>query len=254
METKPINPTNSENKKNEKSSTFSTMAAGVAGAVAGAAASMARDAFAQTTEEDSVNPDPVPVVDPDPEPPVNPDPEPPVNPDPEPPVNPDPSPSVNPDPKENVDPDEPFVDPAVNANDPDPEQGETTPTQQEAVNVNDVVDDIIAIEEIDPNDIDAEDIMAFDELGVIYTEDGGIYNVAMLHDGYGEDYVLVDIDGDLYFDVLTDTDFNYLADVDNLVSVNDVESSLNDGSGYLAADDTTSYAIEHTDFTQDITT
>ena len=274
METRTINTNNSE-KKNEMSKGQAAAASGIAGAAVGVGASIAYDAYGHPVEPTPgpVEPNPGP-VEPTPGPdepnpgPVEPNPDP-VEPDPGP-VEPDPSPvEPNPGPVEPTlgpveptpDPegpnkveDQPFTNPEQSGPDAiDPNPLEEI-VQNGELDVDRIVDEIIAIEEVDPNDIDMEDLLVFEDVGVIYTEEGDIINVATGSDIYGEPFVLVDIDGDLYFDFATDENLNIVGTVDNHIAMGDVEIQIYDEYAQLPTDDATSEAIDQMDFTGDITT
>lgn len=107
---------------------------------------------------------------------------------------------------------------------------------EESVDPDEIAEAIIAEEEIDPNDIDMYDVINFDEIGTIYTVEGESYTAAAFHDVEGNNLVMVDIDGDNVFDVITDYDGNILADVPIEVTVGDVEEDIEDDTVYLAHD------------------
>lgn len=107
---------------------------------------------------------------------------------------------------------------------------------EESVDPDEIAEAIIAEEEIDPNDIDMYDVINFDEIGTIYTVEGESYTAAAFHDVEGNNLIMVDIDGDNVFDVITDYDGNILADVPIEVTVGDVEEDIEDDTVYLAHD------------------
>lgn len=265
METRTINMNNGEKNKSEMSKGQAASAAGIAGAVAGAGAAVAFDAYGNPVEQQV---DPVNPVEPTPGEPVTPvtpnptDPAETIEPvapvEPEEPKPSDPDTPVEPNPSEPVDPDVPFTDPT--AQDPVQPGNPNNPTSPddviaqngEVVDVNQIADDIIAIEEIDPNDIDMEDVLVFEEVGVIYTEEGDIINMATFYDVDGAEYVLVDIDGDLYFDFVFDDNLMPVAEVGNLISVGDAESQIAGDLAHLEVDDVTNEAISDMDVSTDI--
>lgn len=108
----------------------------------------------------------------------------------------------------------------------------------EVVNPDEVAEAIIAEEQIDPRDIDMEDVINFDEIGTIYTVEGESYTAATFHDAYGNEMVMVDLDGDNTFDVIADSNGNIVAEAPNL-TVDDAEIDIMDNNTYLAHDDTT---------------
>ena len=105
---------------------------------------------------------------------------------------PEPTPQPEPDPVPEPIPDpEPFPEPNP---EPDPYTGEWV----------DVVDVIVT--EIDPLDIDMEDIFFVEDIGVIYTEDGSELNVAVISDGLGTTNMFIDVDGDQVYDLVATED------------------------------------------------
>lgn len=131
------------------------------------------------------------------------------------------------------------------------EQSQQSPSSEsvvqnpaEAVDPNEVAEAIIAEEQIDPNDIDLADVVNFDGIGTVYTVDGESYTAAAFHDAAGNQLVMVDVDGDDVFDIITDMDGNILTDPQgNIiaagdVTVDDAEIGIADSHTYLAANDT----------------
>lgn len=117
--------------------------------------------------------------------------------------------------------------------------------------INSVADDIIAIQEVDPTDLDVDDILSFSEIGCIYTEEGDVLNCAVASiDGY--DVLLVDVDGDLAYDILVDDATGDFEIIDGLITQADVELELSEQDSYLAADDVTQDIIDQTDFSADM--
>lgn len=129
-----------------------------------------------------------------------------------------------------------------------PQQGTSTEevpqNTTETVNPDDVAEAIIAEEQVDPNDIDMADVVNFDEIGTVYTVNGESYTAATFHDAAGNQLVMVDVDGDDVFDVITDMEGNILTDPQgNIlaagdVTVDDAEINITDSHTYLAANDT----------------
>lgn len=123
--------------------------------------------------------------------------------------------------------------------------GQTTVTSGEVEPVDPSLpaeEPVIAVAEVDPNDIDAGDLLHYDSVGVLTTDDGSEMLAAQAHLDNGEQVVLVDVDNDTLFDVMTTTDGEIITDMDGdpllvNVSLDDVEMQLNDGTDYLAATD-----------------
>lgn len=104
------------------------------------------------------------------------------------------------------------------------------------------VEAILAEDQIDSEDIEMADVINFDEVGEVYTPDGNKYNAATFHDPDGNELMLVDIDNDLTFDIITDTDGLPVIDSDgNFIAagnltVDDAQESIV-SDGYLACED-----------------
>jgi len=106
-----------------------------------------------------------------------------------------------------------------------------------SVNPDEIADAIISEDQIDPNDIDMADVVNFDEIGTVYTVDGESYTAATFHDAAGNNLVMVDVDGDDVFDVITDHEGNLIADVPGTMTVDDAEIGVADDGTYLAHND-----------------
>lgn len=116
-----------------------------------------------------------------------------------------------------------------------------------------VANAIISGEEIDPSDIKTEDIVNFEEIGTVYAVNGDEMTAASFHTPDGNEYVMVDIDGDNVFDVVTDTEGNGMVDnsghlvTAHGMTVTDAEMGIAPNDTYLAADDndhTTDYGAD----------
>lgn len=105
------------------------------------------------------------------------------------------------------------------------------------VDVNNVVEDLLADVEEDPNDIDMEDVINFDEIGTVYTVTGESYTAAAFHDTEGNELLMVDVDGDHVFDVITTPEGEILAQTAGDLNVGDAELMINDAPTYLAQND-----------------
>lgn len=112
----------------------------------------------------------------------------------------------------------------------------TNTTANEVVNPDEIAEAIIAENKIDPNDIDMADVINFDEIGTVYTVDGESYTAAAFHDAAGNNLIMVDVDGDNVFDVITDYDGNLIAEVPGNLSVGDAQEDVADDDVYLAYD------------------
>ena len=110
----------------------------------------------------------------------------------------------------------------------------------DTLNSDEIVEALIAEEQIDPNDIDMTDVVNFDEIGTVYTVEGDSYTAAAFHDAAGNQLVMIDVDGDNTFDIVTDEYGNPLVDQNGEflaagdLTVDDAESDIYDNTMYLA--------------------
>ena len=108
--------------------------------------------------------------------------------------------------------------------------------EQPEVNPDDIAQDIIQQQNIDPNDIDSPTIISVDELATLYREDGSEILVAAIHTPDGAQYVLADYDGDGYFTDVFDMAGNYVGEAEGNLMASDLEAMVDETGGYLAAD------------------
>lgn len=114
----------------------------------------------------------------------------------------------------------------------------------DTVNPDEIAEALIAEDQIDPNDIDMTDVVNFDEIGTVYTVEGDSYPAAAFHDAAGNQLVMIDVDGDNTFDIVTDEYGNPLVDQNGDLlaagdlTVDDAESAIHDDATYLAHNDT----------------
>lgn len=132
------------------------------------------------------------------------------------------------------------------------DEPELITAQRPEENIDEAVDELLAIVEIDPNDIDANDIIFFDEVGVIYTEDGEEYLAAAFHDQEGQEMVMIDVDNDMYFDLVADIHGECVIELNQSVSVGDAIAETNDVGTYLAAQEHTEQVMETADLSNDM--
>lgn len=96
-------------------------------------------------------------------------------------------------------------------------------------------DEVVAHTEIDPADIDMADVFVYDSLGHVYDDKGEAFTAASFHDpATGQQMVMVDVDGDNAFDIITDCDGNMIAGISSGITVDDVEMGLSQPDAYLA--------------------
>ncbi len=114
----------------------------------------------------------------------------------------------------------------------------TQEIQGETLNIDEVDPDLIAQEitavEIDPNDVDMVDIIQIDAIDTLYTPDGSEMPVAAVHTPDGGQYLMVDVDNDSTFDVITDLEGNPIVQVDGNLTFSDVEDMMDETGGALA--------------------
>lgn len=123
-------------------------------------------------------------------------------------------------------------------------QNESSNSNDATVNPDEIAEALIAEDQIDPNDIDMSNVVNFDEIGTVYTIEGDSYTAATFHDAVGNQLVMIDVDGDNTFDIVTDEYGNPLVDQNGELlaagdlTVDDAESAINDDATYLAHNET----------------
>lgn len=160
--------------------------------------------------ENNTTPEPLPSPQPHPTPAPTPNPEPEPQPVPQPEPTPEPVPQPDPVPTPIPEP-EPLPEPNP-----------------------DIVN--IIVEEIDPRDIDMEDILLVDSIGTVYTEDGEELNVAVIHDSNGNQALMVDVDGDKVYDVIATPEGEVIAQIPGDIDISDAEllyAQQHGNHGYL---------------------
>lgn len=121
----------------------------------------------------------------------------------------------------------------------------TTPAEHTspAVNPDEVSDEILAADIIDPTDAQAGDFpYEVGDVAQVYNVNGELETVASITDESGAEMMLVDVNGDQMFDVARDGYGNEV-ELGVVSSVDDMRllyaQQHDDSNGYLAADDTT---------------
>lgn len=107
----------------------------------------------------------------------------------------------------------------------------------DTIDVDDLTTAIISGVEEDPADIDMAEVINFDEIGTVYTVTGESYTAAAFHDNQGNELVMVDVDGDEVFDVITTTEGNIVSETAGNLTMGDAEMMINDAPVYLAQTD-----------------
>lgn len=93
---------------------------------------------------------------------------------------------------------------------------------------------VVSGELVDPLDAAAPDqLYTVQDLGEVYTVDGQSMAAAHITDAQGTDLMMVDIDGDLVLDVVTDMNGNQVASINGGVSLSDLEYNMG-GNEYIA--------------------
>ena len=104
-------------------------------------------------------------------------------------------------------------------------------------NIDQVNPDLVAqqvIEEVDPNDVDRENIVQVDAVETMYDVEGNEMQVASVHTPDGGQFLMIDVDNDMVFDVITDLEGNPITQVDGGIAMSDIEDMMDDTGGYLA--------------------
>lgn len=155
------------------------------------------------------------------------------DPEPDPIPDPDPDPIPDPDPDPEIDP-EPVIYPDDTIEIEDPEDIDT------------IADSLIAQEQIDPEDIEDENIFTFNGVETVYTVDGDEETHASFTSNTGYDLVMIDIDNDGLFDKIETPDGQFVEDAAQYgLTVSDAEN-MAQGTGYMAQNEA---EIEHFDET-----
>ncbi len=118
------------------------------------------------------------------------------------------------------------------------------------VNPDDIAQQIIEEQNIDPYDIDSPTIISVDELATLYRADGSEMLVAAVHTPDGSQFLLADVDGDGYFTDVFDIAGNYVGEAEGNLMASDLEAMVDSTGGYLAH---TSEEPQGDDPTDDIT-
>lgn len=103
-------------------------------------------------------------------------------------------------------------------------------------------DDLLAVEAVDPHDVEADDLAEYGEVGVIESENGVMQNYAVFEMG-DDQLAMVDLDGDGVFDIMADEYGNTMdmSDPDMpAFTVSDAEVQMQEQNGqyeYMAQTD-----------------
>ncbi len=86
--------------------------------------------------------------------------------------------------------------------------------------------------EIDPNDIDSENVINIDGYDYAFLPDGTQQQVFVGHTPDGTQYILADLDGDGMYGDIFDSEGNYVAEA-NGISISDIAEAIDDTGGYI---------------------
>lgn len=100
-----------------------------------------------------------------------------------------------------------------------------------------IAENIIGTEEIDPEDIDAPSVIAIDGLTTVFNENGYEVQAAVVHTPDGTQYLLADSDGDGVFEGVYDMAGNYVAYAEAQITQSDLETMMDQTGGFLAIND-----------------
>lgn len=106
----------------------------------------------------------------------------------------------------------------------------------------DTQESVLAVEAVDPHDVDMDDLAEYGEVGVIVTEDGVEQNYAVFEMG-DDQLAMIDLDGDGVFDVIADEEGHTMDLNDPSVpafTVSDAEVQMQEQNGeydYMAQTD-----------------
>lgn len=92
----------------------------------------------------------------------------------------------------------------------------------------------ITATEIDPNDNDMADMINVDMVDTLYLDDGSELPVAVFHTPDGGQFMMVDVNNDLTFDVVTDLEGNPILAVESNLTMSDIEDMMDDSGNMLA--------------------
>ena len=131
----------------------------------------------------------------------------------------------------------------------------TEPLTPDEIEADDnAIDEILAVEEMDVNDIEGEEIFNFDDIGTVYTVDGEEFTAASFHLDNGLEGVMIDVDGDGVFDEMAANTTEGLVSIGEApaITVDDVELELNPDETYLAQNDEIDHTLAEDSFMDDI--
>lgn len=100
-----------------------------------------------------------------------------------------------------------------------------------------IAQDIIGKEEIDPEDIETPSVFTVDGFTTVYDEMGNEVDAATIHTSDGTQFLLADKDGDGVFEGVYDNGGNFVAMAESNITQSDLQTMFDPTGGYLAAND-----------------
>lgn len=100
-----------------------------------------------------------------------------------------------------------------------------------------IAQNIIGKEEIDPEDIDTPSVFTVDGFTTVYDEMGNEVDAATIHTSDGTQFLLADKDGDGVFEGVYDNGGNFVAMAESNITQSDLQTMFDPTGGYLAAND-----------------
>lgn len=120
------------------------------------------------------------------------------------------------------------------------------------INPEEVAETIIAVEEIDPNDIDGANPINIQDIGTVSTVTGDTYLAASYLDADNNNLLMIDVDHDGVFDIRVDAYGNALGEVPGGLSLSDAELMVQNEPDYLAQNSWDEIEDFNVDIQQDI--
>ena len=124
---------------------------------------------------------------------------------------------------------------------PEPAQNQAQAGEQAVAAEEEVDPNLVAealVQEIDPNDIDAENVLTIEQIGTVNAPDGTEIMAAIGHLPDGTQLLLTDIDGDGIFSDVFDMDGNYAGQMEGYLTAGDLIEMYDNTGGYLAMTET----------------
>lgn len=117
-----------------------------------------------------------------------------------------------------------------------------------------VAQEVLDLQEIDPDDVEPDTVMAFEQMGTVYLIDGTEATAATFHMADGTEGTLIDTTGDGVFDTFEDEALTIeITNPELQFTVDDAQAAINSDQGYMAYDETTDHTDSYDlDINQDI--